>query len=224
MHVTFLNQALAVLKKDFLLELRSRLGFNSVLAFVISSTLVSIFIVGIEALSALQATIMYWIIILFAAITAMNRAFILETDRSTLDYLQLHAHPIGVYVGKLLFNIIFTFGISVFTALLIHFFVGFGDIHVGHFLLVLLLGSLGLSGAATLLSSIAALADRKATLFPVIALPIMAPLMILLASATKSIILQNTWAVLANDLLSLLGFAGVMISASILLFEYLWDA
>lgn len=221
--MTSLNQIWAVLKKDFLLEIRSRLGFNSVLAFVFASILVSIFIVGIEALSELQATIIYWIIILFASITAMNRAFILETDRSTLDYLQLHANPMGVYFGKLFFNIGFTFGISVFSALIIHFFVGFGDINFWHFLLVLFLGSVGLSGAATLLSSIASLADRKATLFPVIALPVMAPLMILLASATKSIILGNAWAILANDLLSIFGFAGVMISASVLLFEYLWD-
>ena len=194
------------------------------MAFVFASTLISIFIVGVDALSEQQATVIYWIIILFASITAMNRAFVLETDRSTLEYLQLHANPMGVYLGKLIFNICFTFGISIATALLIHFLVGFGDPNLWHAFLVLTLGSLGLSGAATLLSSIASMADRKATLFPVIALPVMAPLMILLASASKAVILNHAWALLAKDLLSLFGFAGVMISASIMLFEYLWDA
>jgi heme exporter protein B len=221
--VLLLVQIWAVLKKDFRLEIRSRLGFNSVLAFIFASTLISIFIVGVDALSQEQASVMYWIIILFASITAMNRAFILETDRSTLEFIQLHSSPLGVYLGKLLFNICFTFAISFITALIIHFLVGFGNPNLGHAIIVLLLGSIGLSGAATLLSAIAAMADRKATLFPVIALPVMAPLMILLASASKIVILNLSWTLLANDILSLFGFAGVMISASIMLFEYLWD-
>lgn len=222
--MSLLIQVWAVLKKDLRLEIRSRLGFNSVLAFVFASTMISIFIVGVDSLSEEQATIVYWIIILFASITAMNRAFILETDRSTLEFLQLNAMPLGVYFGKLLFNICFTFGISLITALIIHFLVGFGEPNIWHSLLVLFLGSIGLSGAATLLSAIAAMADRKATLFPVIALPVMAPLMILLASASKTVILNLSWSLLAKDILSLFGFAGVMISASIVLFEYLWDS
>ncbi len=214
----------SVLEKDLSLELRSRFGVNSVLAFIVAGTLVSIYLIGTDRLESLTTISIYWILIVFAAITAMNRAFVIETDRSTMELLQLHASPMAVYVGKLLYNFIFTFSVSVLTALIFNLLIGFAPLHYGYALLVITLGSTGMAGAATLLSALVAQTDKKATLFPVVALPVLMPLMLLLASASRLLIEQPEWGSIANDIMALVGYCGTMISASILLFEYLWDA
>jgi heme exporter protein B len=214
----------SVLEKDLSLELRSRFGVNSVLAFIIAGTLVSIYLIGTDRLEALTTISIYWILIVFAAITAMNRAFVIETDRSTMELLQLHASPMAVYIGKLLYNFLFTFSVSVITALIFNFLIGFTTLHYGYAILVVFLGSLGMAGAATLLSALVAQTDKKATLFPVVALPVLMPLMLLLASASRILVDIPDWGSIANDIMALVGYCGVMISASVLLFEYLWDA
>lgn len=214
----------SVLEKDLSLELRSRFGVNSVLAFIIAGTLVSIYLIGTDRLESLTTISIYWILIVFAAITAMNRAFVIETDRQTMELLQLHASPMAVYVGKLLYNFLFTFFVSVITAFIFNFLIGFTNMNFGYAILVVLLGSLGMAGAATLLSAIVAQTDKKATLFPVIALPVLMPLMLLLSSASRVLVDMPEWGSIANDIMALVGYCGAMISASVLLFEYLWDA
>jgi heme exporter protein B len=214
----------SVLEKDLSLELRSRFGINSVLAFIIAGTLVSIYLIGTDRLESLTTISIYWILIVFAAITAMNRAFVIETDRQTMELLQLHASPMAVYVGKLLYNFLFTFFVSLVTALIFNFLIGFAIMPYGYAILVVFLGSLGMASAATLLSAIVAQTDKKATLFPVIALPVLMPLMLLLSSASRILVDLPDWGSIANDIMALVGYCGAMISASILLFEYLWDA
>src|SRR5690606_39193291 len=115
-----ISQIIAVLSKDLLLELRSRFGINSVMAFVVSGTLISVYIVGPGELIPATVMSLFWILIVFAMITAMSRAFVLETDRSTMELLQLHGSPMAVYVGKLLTNFIFTLFVSLATALIFY--------------------------------------------------------------------------------------------------------
>jgi heme exporter protein B len=219
-----IDEVWSVLEKDLSLELRSRFGVNSVLAFILAGTLVSIYLIGTDRLETLTTISIYWILIVFAAITAMNRAFVIETDRSTMELLQLYASPMAVYIGKLLYNFLFTYFVSLATALIFSFLIGFTNLHIGYALLVVFLGSLGMAGAATLLSALVAQTDKKATLFPVVALPTLMPLMLLLSSASRSLVEQPDWAMIANDIMALVGYCGAMISASVVLFEYLWDA
>lgn len=214
----------SVLEKDLSLELRSRFGVNSVLAFIVAGSFVSIYLIGTDRLETLTTISIYWILIVFAAITAMNRAFVIETDRSTMELLQLHASPMAVYIGKLLYNFLFTLLVSLAAALILNTLVGFREIHFGYAILVITLGSLGMSAAATLLSALVAQTDKKATLFPVVALPVLMPLMLILASASRLLIDLDGWGSIANDIMALVGYGGAMISASVLLFEYLWDA
>lgn len=214
----------SVLEKDLSLELRSRFGVNSVLAFIVAGTMVSIYLIGTDRLETLTTISIYWILIVFAAITAMNRAFVIETDRSTMELLQLHASPMAVYTGKLLYNFAFTLFVSLAAALFLNLLVGFKDVHLGYAALVITLGSLGMSGAATLLSALVAQTDKKSTLFPVVALPVLMPLMLILSSTSRMLVDLDGWGSIANDIMALVGYCGAMISASVLLFEYLWDA
>lgn len=197
---------------------------NSILAFIVSGSLIGMYIIGPDELDVPTTLSLYWILVVFAGVSSLNRAFLIETDRSTFDLLRLHGNPLSVYLGKLAYNILFTGLTSFLTAFLFALIAGFGNIHLGWFSGLILLGSIAMSGAATLLSALVSQTDRKATLFPALALPMLIPLMLILAAASRLLIDGGAWAELANDIMALIGYCGVTITASLLLFEYLWEA
>lgn len=220
----WIQGAFAVLNKDLRLELRSRIGVNSILAFVVSGTLIGVYITGPDHLEPPISMSLFWILVVFAGVSALNRAFVIETDRSTYELLQLHGSPIQVYLGKFIFNALFMAFVSMLTVAFFLLVLGFGTFGLWWLFLLVGLGCLGMSGASTLLSALSSQADRKAALFPALALPMLIPLMLILASASRSLLDGAQWDGLANDIMALIGYCGVTVTASLLLFEYLWDA
>ncbi len=93
----------------------------------------------------------------------------------------------------------------------------------GALLLTLILGTAGLSGVATMLAAIVSQADRKGAIFSVLSIPLFFPLLLVLIRATKAALFEGAGGSFMNDLLALVGYAGVTISAGILLFDYIWE-
>lgn len=200
------------------------LTVNSTIAFVLSSLLLGFFILGVDEVTENSSLALYWIIILFAAILSINRAFVVETDRSTMELLQLHASPLITYTGKLLFNFLLISFISVVSSVFLLIISNLGTkIDLLAFMVIILLSCAGLTGATTLISAIVAQTDRQASLFPMLALPMLTPLMLILANLSAELIDWNGWPPLFNSLFALIGYIGVTISASLILFEYLWN-
>lgn len=219
----FLTGAKAIFGKDLRAELRSRYAINTVLAFVGAALLLILFSLKAEQLAPTPKSGLIWIIILFAALSSLSRSFVTETERQTYDLLRLHARATEVFTGKLLYNFTFTLAINICTFLLYIFLLG---LPVADFLaltLTLLLGTLGLSAVATMLAAIVAQADRKGAIFSVLSIPLLFPLILILVRTSKAALVDGLTANYINDFWALLGFAGVSISAGILLFDYVWE-
>jgi len=90
--------------------------------------------------------------------------------------------------------------------------------------LTLLLGSIGLAGATTLLSAlIARAAGGRGALLPVLLFPVLVPLLLSAVEATRSALLvAEGWTAATDELLTLVGFGGAVITAAVLLFDYIW--
>ncbi|PSQ69052.1 MAG: hypothetical protein BRD31_06485 [Bacteroidetes bacterium QH_2_64_26] len=127
-----------------------------------------------------------------------------------------------VFAGKLLFNLclvaLLTLTATVVFMLLIGGAVGSPGLFVG----TLALGTVGLTGATTLLSALVARAARQGPLLPVLALPLLIPLLISGVGATRKAILGQGWVAAQDEVLTLIGFAGATLSAAFLLFDYVW--
>lgn len=219
----WLTGAWAVFRKDVRLELRSRYAVNTLLMFVLAALLLVAFAIGREAISERVQAALLWIIILFSAAIGLGRSFISEEERGTILLLQLNTRPSMVYAGKLLFNILLILGLN---AVALGVFIVLLDVPVVHFgvlLTTLVLGALGLAGATTLLAAIIARTARRGPLLPVLLLPLLAPLLLSVVSATRKAILGAGWAAVESEMLTLVGFAGVTITASVLLFDYVWN-
>ena len=213
----------AVFRKDMRLELRSRYAVNTLLMFVLAALLLVTFAIGQEPVSERVQSALLWIVILFSAAIGLGRAFVSEEERGTILLLQLNTRPSMVYAGKLLFNIVLVLGLNGLALAVFLVLMGVPVQAPGLLLTTLVLGALGLSGATTLLAAIIARAARRGPLLPVLLLPLLTPLLLSVVSATRKAILGGGWVAAQSELLTLVGFAGTTITASVLLFDYVWS-
>jgi len=217
------SQTYAIFLKDFHLEWRSRFGVSTVLAFIASTLLIVLFSLRADQLTVQVQSGLIWIIVLFASLTTLSRVFVSESERGTLDLLRLNAPPTAVLLGKLLYNFLFTLLITVVTMMLFVVMINMTIIQPWLLAGVIILGSSGLAGATTMLGALVSQAARKGAVFPVLALPMLIPLMLVLVRITQSAFVAVADETILNDLSALVGFSGVTISASIVLFDNLWE-
>lgn len=214
----------AVFEKDIKLELRARYAINMLLLFALGALVVIAFAVGPTPLSARVQAALLWTTLLFAAAVGLGRAFISEEERGTLLLLQLNLRPGAVYAGKLLVNFVLLLALNLVAvgafAVLLRVQVAWP----GLLALTLVLGSIGLAGATTLLSALIARATGgRSALLPVLLFPVLVPLLLSAVEATRSALLvAEGWATATDELLTLVGFNGAVITAAILLFDYIW--
>ncbi|MDQ7040719.1 MAG: heme exporter protein CcmB [Rhodothermus sp.] len=221
---TWLRGFWAIFEKDIKLELRARYSINMLLLFALGALVVMAFAVGPTPLSARVQAALLWTVLLFAAAVGLGRAFISEEERGTILLLQLNLRPGAVYAGKLLVNFVLLLALNLVAvgafAVLLRVQVAWP----GLLAVTLLLGSIGLAGATTLLSAlIARAAGGRGALLPVLLFPVLIPLLLAAVEATRSALLvAEGWTTAADELLTLTGFGGAVITAAVLLFEYIW--
>ena len=217
------NKVLAVYVKDLRLELRSRYGLNAIFMFGISSLAVISFSVGQAALSTKVLSALYWIVVFFSAMSAMAQVFVREEESNTAMTLRLTTDPNAVYLGKLFFNLtLLVVLVSVITPL---FFI-FTDAPaegIVNFLLVMILGVLDLCAATTLIAAIIARASVKGALFAVLSFPILLPVLIVLVSATDKVWAGSSLGEVSKLLQFLLAYVVIMVTASLMLFKFVWE-
>ncbi len=222
--MNWMHGAWAVFEKDVRLELRSRYAINMLLMFVLAALLLVLFALGQTPVSARVQAAVLWIVILFSGAVGLGRSFISEEERGTVLLLQLNTHGSMVYAGKLLFNFVL---VLVLNLVAVAAFVVLLSVAVplpGLLLTTLGLGALGLAGATTLLAAIIARTANRGPLLPVLLFPLLVPLLLSVVSATRAALPGGAgWAGAQDELLTLVGFAGVVITASVLLFDYVWN-
>lgn len=88
---------------------------------------------------------------------------------------------------------------------------------------MLILGTLGLSSVSTMTAAIVSQADRKGAVFSVLSIPLFIPLILLLSRVTKAALVDASLDAFTGDVFALIGFAGVTVTAGVLLFDFIWD-
>lgn len=221
--MAWLHGAIAVFQKDARLELRTRFALNALGLFVAAAVLLVRFAVGNAAVSPPMASALLWVVILFAAVVGLGRAFIVEEERGTVLLLQLTLPATPIYVGKLAFNIAITLALNLVAAFTFWVLVS-PEIHaLGLFATTLILGAIGLAGATTLLSAIIARTASSGPLLAVLSFPVLIPLLFSVVKLSQLAFEPGaTWSAATTDLTALVGYAGLMITASVLLFDYVW--
>lgn len=216
-------KSFALFKKDLHSELRTRYAINALVMFILVTISVILFSIGSEKISETLTGGLFWVVIFFSAMSGLSRAFVSEEERGTTLTLHLIASPNTVFSGKLLFNLILVFAMNIVIALLYSMlFDSFVIRNFQLFLLAFVLGNIGIAAASTIIAAIIAKTGSKGTLYPVLSFPILLPLILILLELTKFAIDGTVIGEALVELTVLVCYNVVILTASYLLFDFIW--
>ena len=219
--------ALAVLRKDLALELRTR---QSVVAMVLFSvTVFVLFHFGLDRdeIDGALASGVLWVTILLATVLAVNRLFAAEREGGALDGVLLA--PIdrtAIYLAKAAALFLYLVALELvavpaFAILLLG--PGLGGAFP-ELLAILVLADVGLAAVGALVAGIAAEARTRDLVVPLMLLPLLVPVLIAAANATKPLLMRIAE---PEDLGRWLGFMGifdmVFVLLSVAVFDFLLE-
>ena len=221
----WVSSALEIFRKDIRVELRTRYALGSVALFSVTTmVMVSAAVSGTPLRSEIKAALI-WIVLLFAGLSGLARAFVREEEAGTAQMLRLTAPGTAVYAGKLLFNLTLVFAVEAITLPL--FAVLMPEAHVRYdlFIPTLLAGGWGLAATTTFIAAMIAQASSgKSALFAIVSFPVLMPLLLWAVQGTAGAF-SNVATFEARSLVDIgqLSIYGVVMTiASFLLFEYVW--
>jgi heme exporter protein B len=209
--------------KDAHSELRTRYALNALFMFVVTALSIILFSLGSESISQDVLAGILWVIIFFSSMSGLSRTFVSEEERGTVLTLQLIAPPTPIFLGKLLFNGILTLALNTVIAILYillinNFVIASSDI----FWTTIFLGSLAIASSSTIIAAIIAKANTKGTLYPVLSFPIMLPMLITVIKATQLSLEGAFFTEAFGEFQILISYTVVIITVSIVLFEFVW--
>lgn len=196
---------------------------NSLLMFVIVTISIIKFSIGDEIIDDSILSGLLWIVIFFAAISGLARVFIKEEEKETSQALKLNSKPTGVFLGKLFFNCVLTYSLNIVIFFLFVIITDFGIKNFLAFFLTIILGNLGLVSASTIIAAIISKANTKGTLYPVLAFPVLLPLLLTVINATKLASAGVDTGELMGEFQILISYSIVVITVSLLLFHFVWE-
>ncbi|MFC1628270.1 heme exporter protein CcmB [Gemmatimonadota bacterium] len=219
----WLPGVLALLKKDLTCELRSAAASTAVGMFAVVTLAVVSYGVGQAPLEPVVQSGLLWTVLFFSSSVGLSRTFVKEEETRTAIALRLTATPSVVFGGKLLFNCVLMLALSVILVPLFIVFFSVDPVSPGLFILYIVLGVLGLSGASTIVAAIISRARVKGPLFGALAFPVLMPLLLLAVPGTAMALEGAPWEQASSYLMGLLGFTGAMITVSFFLFDPVWE-
>src|ERR1700760_1243188 len=105
------NQTWVLLKKEIMLEWRSKYAFNGVLLYVVSTVFVCYISFnltpGFKGSNGYSVVwnVLFWIIMLFASVNAIAKSFMQESKARLLYYYAI-ASPQAIILSKTIYNIV----------------------------------------------------------------------------------------------------------------------
>jgi heme exporter protein B len=224
-----LHSAWAILLKDLRAECRTRTAVNAVVLFAVTTVTVISFSIASQLNNDAQAALL-WVVIFFSAMSGLSRAFVHEEEGRTADALRLSASAEAVYLGKCAFNLALLLALEI---LIVPLFIAFLSVKVSNLpllLAVLFLGNIGLVAVSTILAAMVAQARTTGgALFAVISLPVLLPLLGIAVKVTTfalkgagQLAVENVGRTQLSLLGALAAFVVIFVTASLLLFEYVW--
>ena len=175
--------AWAVFIKDWRGEWRVRAALNAIGLFSVATPIALSFSMAQQKLEAEVLGGVLWSVLLFAALVGLSRAFVKEEESGTAQLLRLSCPAEAVLWGKAGFNLALLLLTQLAAVPIFMVLLGATPHKPLEFVLVLLLGDIGLAGVATMLGAMTAQTRTRGTLFAAIAVPLLLPLLITAAAS-----------------------------------------
>lgn len=211
---------LQLIVKEFKIEYRQKYAINGIILFIIGTA----FIAYLSFNNYIEPTTwnaLFWIILLFSAMSGIAKSFIQESDGQRLfNYVLLN--PKHVIASKLIYNITLLCIIALIQLFIFFLLLGFPVQSTWQYILGLLAGCIGIGSILTFISAIASKAQNSTALMAVLGLPVLLPLFITILRQTRNSLDGIDFAINGKYLIIILAIDLIVITLSYILFPYLW--
>jgi heme exporter protein B len=197
----------AILRKELALELRTREAVPAMVLFAITTYVVFHFGLDRNAIDGDLAAGVLWVTLLFAAILGINRLFVAEYEQGGFDgFLLAPVDRTALFVAKALALFAFLclvelIAVPAFAVLLLGPSLGQA---LPQLLVVLLAANAGIAIVGTLVAALAIQTRARDLMVPLLALPMLVPVVLGASRATAPLLGQDGAAALPGDWLALL--------------------
>lgn len=169
-----------IVKKDIIMELRSKEVINSMLVFALLVTVVFSFIFepGSDTKHEVVGGI-FWVAVIFSGLLGLGKSMVSEVQGGNLEALLLS--PVdrsAIFFGKFLSNFIFLLFMEAILAPLFTVFYSINIIAHPKVLLIIFLATYGFCLLGTLFSLISVKTKTREIMLPLMLLPIMVPIIL----------------------------------------------
>ncbi len=220
--LSWATKVAAIFNKDLKSEFRTRYAFNALVMFAIVTLTAVSFTVGLFSLITKIQAALFWIVLFFSSMAGLAQTFIKEEEARTSLTLKLVAFSSEIYWGKFLYNLALLLALEILLVPLFIILINMPVLNWGLFLLILILGDIGLAASTTLIAAIVSKASVKGALFAILSFPILLPLLVVGINGTfmacEGLSLAEGW----ESLRILISYAVVMLVVSVLLFDFVW--
>lgn len=208
-------------RKDWQCEWRTRAALNAIGLFSLAAPVAMGFMLAQQRLPPEALGALLWVVLFFAAMVGLPRAFVKEEESGTAELLRLHFEPEAVLWGKTLVQLgllgLTQLGaVPVFVLLL-----GARVPAPGLLALTVVLGDVGFALASSLLGAMAAQTRSRGTLFAAMAAPLMLPLLVCAAGASGVAFGAHASAAAAIE--TMFAFDAALLGAAWMLWEFVWN-
>ncbi len=211
---------LILIRKEIQLELRRKSVISGLLLYLASMTFIYYVTFGAQ-LNPLTWSALYWVTILFTAVSSITKSFMGEHKGRDVYYYSLLS-PEGIITSKILYNLILCALMAlcgfVLFALLLSNPISDGWL----FLVTIILASHGFAGSFTLLSGIGSKTNSGSVLMAVLGFPIIIGVLMVAIDITQNCIDGLDRSVSYDELLLLVAINLLLSAVSYLLFPYIW--
>lgn len=218
--MTLYHQVKFLIRKEIMLEWRSRYALNGILLYVVSTVFVC-YLSFREISNPPTWNALFWIIMLFASVNAITKSFMQESRGRQLYYYTITS-PQAIIISKIIYNVFLMLLLSVIA-------LGFYSLvfknPVGDplfYMLSVLLGSISFASVFTMISGIASKSGNGGALMAILSFPLVIPLLIVLIKLSKNALDGLDRSVSFDEIALLLAINAIVITTSLLLFPFLW--
>ena len=203
-----MRAASALLRKDILLELRSRESVPAMALFALTAFVIFHFGLDRSSLAGSLAAGVLWVTLLLAGVLGINRLFVAEREQGGLDgFLLAPVDRVALLVAKALALLAFLAVVELVAV------PAFALLLLGppvwpalpQLIVVLVLADVGIAVVGTLVSALSVQTAARDLIGPLISLPLMIPLLIAAAGATTPLFLAGGAAPLPLRWMAILG-------------------
>jgi heme exporter protein B len=222
-----IGAAVAILRKDLTIELRTRESVPAMVLFSLTVYVLFHFGLDRDTLEGDLATGVIWVTLLLAALLGVNRLYVAERDQG--GFVGMRLAPIdltALWLAKASALFLYLVALEIvalpaFDLLLL----GPGiDGALPELLPILLLANLGLAAVGALIAALAIETRARDLIVPLLLLPLLVPVIIAAAQATEPLLAASQS---PDDLAKWLGFLAlydvVFVLVSVAVFDFLLD-